>query len=228
MAMTTLPRALAALGLCLAVSGCADGLTDPPEALKPLAERLGLYTEPSRFEASRAEIAATGIDAPLLRVVAREPVAQSAGYLLAQTTGGLDTYTANDGSLLFLRSGLLQGTIGFRQDLDGASVAPVAAALDGGAARYDRLLRHRAGDGPLYERMVACTLTPEGAEQIVILGRRHATTRHVERCVAPAIDPAGRRLAFENLYWTEAGRLRASEQWVSEGVGRLRIEQVLP
>ncbi|MEM1233824.1 MAG: YjbF family lipoprotein [Pseudomonadota bacterium] len=211
------------------LTGCGESQERLRETISPFADRLQGNNEPSRFEATRQQLADAGISQPLLRVVARAPVEQSAGYLAAGTANGVLFYTANDGSSVLLAdTGVLRGTVGFLADLEAAETRQTARALAAGEGRYTRVLRHRRGEGSLFETRVACTLTRIGQERIVILGRAHDTTRHVEACASDGLDPAGRQVSFSNMYWIEDGRVRASEQWVDFETGVLRIEQVLP
>jgi len=209
---------LAALTACGAV-GNVGSLT---------RDVLGIQGPPSVFNASRAQLAAAGITEPLIRVVLREPRVQSAGYRRIGASNGVTFYRANDGSEVLLAGGLLRAATGFQQDLNGADTATIRRALAAGSGGYIRTLRHRSGEGQLFETTVACTLSSAGRETIVILGRSHDTTVFRESCTARSIDPIGRRPAFENTYWLEGGTVRASEQWVSFATGMMRIEQVLP
>lgn len=212
-----------------ALSGCGDGRDGLQQAFKPLADRLQGPAEPSRFEATRQQLADAGISQPLVRIVARAPVEQSAGYIFSGTANGVVFYTANDGSSVLLAdAGILRGTTGFLADLEAAETRQTALALAAGGGTYTRIFRHRRGEGSLFETLVTCTLTREVGESIVILGRAHETIRHVEACTGDAPDAAGRKVLFRNVYWVEDGLVRASEQWVDFEIGFLRIEQVLP
>lgn len=214
--------------MVLSLAACSSGGTAPPEALQPLAQRLGVYAPPSRFEATRAQIAAAGLTGPLLRVVVRKPLEQSAGYVEIGSANGVDFYTANDGSNVLVSNGLLRGTVSFPGDLDAADTAPIERALAAGGGSYFRVVRHRRGEGDLFESRLACRLVAAGREQIVILERIHAVLRYEEDCETDGFDPAGRRIEFKNLYWLEDGVIRASEQWVSFESEQIRVELVLP
>ncbi|MCH2076133.1 MAG: YjbF family lipoprotein [Rhodobacteraceae bacterium] len=217
------------IGLILAsVMLASCGTQEGPGTAGLIFERLKGAPEPSRFSPSRAELAAAGVNQPLLRVVTQVPVTQSAGYILRGQANGAQFYGANDGSELQVRAGLIQSTVGFVGDLDGTNITAPARAIATGQGRYSRVLRHRRSEGKLFETQINCTVTRVGAEQVVILGRSHNTTRVAESCRAANEDPAGRTLAFENTFWLENGAVRASEQWVSYETGTLRLEQVLP
>ncbi|MEM1372847.1 MAG: YjbF family lipoprotein [Pseudomonadota bacterium] len=221
------PIALAIIGALL--SGCGESRSSLQDTLSPIADSLRGGDEPSRFEATREQLAAAGITQPLVRVVSRAPVEQSAGYIFSGAANGVVFYTANDGSsVLLAEGGVLRGTVGFLADLDTADTRQTAQALAAGGGRYTRVLRHRRGEGRLFETRVTCTLTREGTERIVVLGRAHVTLRHLEACTSEGLDAAGRQMSFRNVFWMEGGRVRASEQWVDFDTGLLRIEQVLP
>lgn len=214
--------------LAVVLASCGSSGTAPPQAIQPLTQRLGLYSPPSRFEATRAQIAATGVTGPLLRVVVREPRMQSAGYIATGTANGVNFFTANDGSNVVLANGLLRSTVRFLGDMEGADTAPIARAIAVGGGRYSRVVRHRRGEGNVFETRLTCELARARREQIVILERRHAVQRYEETCRTRGEDPAGRIIGFRNVYWLENGVIRASEQWVSPDTGQIRIELVLP
>ncbi|MEM9349223.1 MAG: YjbF family lipoprotein [Pseudomonadota bacterium] len=210
------------------LAACSPSNSTPPEALQPVLQRIGLYSPPSRFEPTRAQIAATGLTGPLLRVVVREPIEQSAGYLSQGSANGVDFFTATDGSNVLLADGILRGTVRFLGDLETAETAQTAQAIASGGAKYFRVVRHRRGEGKLFETRLNCELVFAGREQIIILERTHLTSRYEEACQAESVDPAGRFVNFTNVYWVENTLVRASEQWVSPSTGQLRLELVLP
>lgn len=232
----------AALAGLLALTGCAGlpGLggagssgvgSTGSTGVSEILSQFGLVPQLSAFTATRAEIAAAGITVPLLKVVARQPRLESAGYLLAGAPDGIEIYRDLGGGELYLDQGVLRASVGQRIDLLGAETAPVLAALaaarSGETPRYSRLLRHRAIEGPVIRTRVFCEMRRAGAENVTILGLTTPATRFDESCRASEADALGRVIAFENRYWRDAsGAMVASEQWLNGERGALRIEQV--
>lgn len=232
----------AALAGLLALTGCAglpglggagsSGAGGTASAgVSGILSQLGLVPQLSQFTATRAEIAAAGITVPLLKVVARQPRLESAGYLLAGAPDGIEIYRDLGGGELYLDQGVLRASVGQRIDLLGAETAPVlaafAAARTGETPRYSRLLRHRTIEGPMIRTRVFCEMRRAGAESVTILGLTTPATRFDESCRASEADALGRVIAFENRYWRDAaGAMVASEQWLNGERGALRIEQV--
>ncbi|MEO0664101.1 MAG: YjbF family lipoprotein [Pseudomonadota bacterium] len=235
----------AALAWLLALTGCAGlpglggagssgagGTSGTSGAgVSGILSQFGLVPQLSAFTATRAEIAAAGITVPLLKVVARQPRLESAGYLLAGAPDGIEIYRDLGGGELYLDQGVLRASVGQRIDLLGAETAHVLAALaaarSGETPRYSRLLRHRAIEGPVIRTRVFCEMRRAGAESVTILGLTTPATRFDESCRASEADALGRVIAFENRYWRDAsGAMVASEQWLNGERGALRIEQV--
>ncbi|MEM6934750.1 MAG: YjbF family lipoprotein [Pseudomonadota bacterium] len=217
-------RTATRIALSLVAAGLA-GCASLPGAT--LLGGLGIFGEPSEFTATRAQIAAAGITTPLIKVEIFSPRPESAGFLLATTANGIDIYRDQGGSELFLDRGVLRSSVGQRIDLLGADTSPVHRAFEGGSPRYTRVLRHRSVDGPVISTRFFCAFRRDGAENVTILGLTTVATRYSENCQTAEPDTLGNVQNFENRYWLDSvGRVTASEQWLNQERGTLRIEQV--
>lgn len=228
-----------------ALMGCAQGVRlgsssgvqadrDPFGAVvQGLAGALvpGRQAAPAGFTATRASLAAQGFDQPLLTAEVQDTAGtwRKAGLLQTATPSGTLVWQGGDGGGVTTRGGVVQGSAGLLQDAYGIEAAPTVAALAaGGASAYRKDYRHLTGLNQIRRTQMSCTLAAQGAEQITVLGRTHATTRYVETCTALTPDPLGARPRFENIYWKGRGNgvLWRSEQWISPKVGHIRLERV--
>lgn len=96
---------------------------------------------------------------------------------------------------------------------------------------------HRVAEGTAFMRLIDVmpgftfsaplhsTFHPEAEETIEILGRRYATRRVREECVAPDLN-----WKFENLYWADLGSgfVWRSQQYLTPDTPEIRIEVFKP
>ncbi|MDC1182650.1 YjbF family lipoprotein [Planktomarina temperata] len=138
---------------------------------------------------------------------------------MIQENGPTRTYVSDDGIALLLQNGLLAGSRGFGDDLMSSDHAAAHRAILKGSGRYERVLRYINSQNHLEAVPLTCGLTDHGAQTITILGDKHRVIRRVEIC-----DLAGRQI--ENTFWISGKTIWKSQQWVSDRVGSLTIEQV--
>ncbi|MDC1052550.1 YjbF family lipoprotein, partial [Planktomarina temperata] len=123
------------------------------------------------------------------------------------------------GIALLLQNGLLAGSRGFGDDLMSSDHAAAHRAILKGSGQYERVLRYINSQNHLEAVPLTCGLTDHGAQTITILGHKHRVIRRVEIC-----DLAGRQI--ENTFWISGKTIWKSQQWASDRVGSLTIEQV--
>lgn len=220
-------RVLAIMAL-LTLGACGGTADDNAYSTAFQQLRGGLFNResatPVQFTATRASLAAAGIDRPVL--VARLPDrAISVGLLEFRNHRGVTIWQSLDGNTISTAGGLLRNTRGFGADLHSLETAPAQAALAAGeAAEYSRLFRAIDGEGALQEARLYCRLAPQGNERIDVLGRSYETLRLRETCTAQGVAGA----VFENDYWRgRDGVIWQSRQWAGPELGYAELERVV-
>jgi hypothetical protein len=119
---------------------------------------------------------------------------------------------------LTLKDGILIATRGLNEDLMGADVAGVRAALAAGGGTATRTHSFLDSEDQIRLDRLNCTITPEGVEEIAAATGTRKAMRYDERC-------EGRRVIFTNSYWldTSGGRIVQSRQAVAPTTGFLQI-----
>jgi len=130
--------------------------------------------------------------------------------------------TADNVSLTLRGGGVVQGTRGLGADLHLADVAQTAALLAAGRAGT-AVRRHVYLDG-LYrpaEIRLDCTITPQGAEVLVLNGQRRPVRRFEEQC-------AGGGHSVVNTFWRDARGplIRQSSQWLGPELGMIHLQRL--
>lgn len=147
-----------------------------------------------------------------------------AGLVVLEAGGGVVNWrTADNTGLALSPAGMLVATRGLGADLhtaDSARTAALIAAGQGGTARR----RHVYLDG-VYRPVtvdLTCTVTPAGAETLVLNNRSLRTIRFDETC-------RGDDVAITNRYWRDASGplIRQSSQWVSPGAGTIHLQRLI-
>jgi hypothetical protein len=133
--------------------------------------------------------------------------------------GDLVTWETSDGSAITLRQGLLIETRGLGADLMSAAV-PSPAQLVSPGGTHTRVHYYLDGEDNTIRRDYSCEMSLVGPETIEIVERSYATIHVTETCRSAA----GK---ITNQYWFESnGNIRQSLQWVSRGVGYLKLEEL--
>ncbi len=178
---------------------------------------------PPQFTATRASLAAAGINRPIL--VARVPQAGiSVGLIEYHETRGAIVWRSLDGNTITTAGGLLRNTRGFGTDLHSLETMPLHQALRSReASEYSRVFRGLDGQSQVVATRLYCQLQPETRENIEVLGRSYPTLRYRETChVADRPAPV-----FENTYWQGSdGTIWQSRQWAGPGLGYIDLERV--
>jgi hypothetical protein len=126
--------------------------------------------------------------------------------------------TGRDG--VVLRRGVVLQSRGLGDDLMSARV-PSAAQISQGSGTFARQYFYLDGADQEIRWDYACTFAASGAETIEIVGLAYATRLVTETC-------QGAQGVITNQYWFESGgNLRQSVQWISKGVGYMKLGSLI-
>lgn len=220
-------RFLAMIGL-VTLGACAQATSDDPFSAAVQHLRGGLFNggqaAPEPFTATRASLTAAGITQPVL-VVRMRDAGIAAGLLEYRTTRGVTIWRSLDGNTISTDAGLLRNTRGFGPDLHSLETEALRHALQqGNATEYSRVFRALDGEGHLEALRLYCTLDPEAAERVDVLGRAYDTRRFRESCT---VDGSASPV-FVNTYWQgRGGEIWRSRQWVGPELGYAELEFVI-
>lgn len=209
MALTMFGR-LAATGLCLALlASCGAG------GLGRLVPGLGGTMVADLDSVSRAKIEKFGT--AILRV---KVPALGVDVLMSERDrhGDAVTWEAADGITFTFRGGVLVETRGLGPDLMSARAPAPSAIASGAKTRRDYY--YLWDDDRTERRSYDCAGENQGAAQVTIYGRNHATRQVAEVCQRPE----GR---ITNEFWFEGNKIRQSKQWVSPDAGYAVIMLVI-
>jgi len=119
---------------------------------------------------------------------------------------------------LTLKNGILIATRGLNEDLMGAEIAGVRAALAAGGGTATRTHSFLDSEDQIYLRRLNCTITPEGVEEIAAATGTRSAVKFKEHC-------EGDQFIFTNNYWLDAssGQIVQSRQAVAPTTGFLQI-----
>lgn len=191
-----LPRAFAFAALGLALTACSSSI------VKTGFDRLG---GPSTTAASKPAAGAPAIWVTL--------AAKGIKFSMAKlgTDAAVAVWAAKDGSQMALRDGVLINTRGFGMDLMSAQAPSLATLVKMGG--HNRIYYDLDGSDTMRSHSFKCTSEPGAA------GDKQFARHIVENCV-------GDLGTLQNDYWLDSsGRVAASRQWVSQGVGYAAIEK---
>ncbi|GAA6198013.1 hypothetical protein NBRC116598_34580 [Pseudophaeobacter arcticus] len=135
--------------------------------------------------------------------------------------GQITTWSADDGSALSFRNGLLIATRGLPGNLISTGV-PVQEGLAGPAQGGERSYHLRSGDNQQRIVTLACDLSDLGAQKLEIY-EKYYNTRHLqERCEGPG------QTVVINDYWVDSRSQKVwkSRQWAGPETGYLRIRDL--
>lgn len=216
--MTYTPRtwatvsALVALTACGSLGGATPGASAVMDRLAKLTGRTPAVVPapaaPNIANAAPGEIL-------LVTILSRNAVAP-----LTKIADNGDTVTwISPGQVsLTLRGGILIATRGLNEDLMGADVSGVRAALIAGGGTAARTHSYLNSEDQILLRDVSCTIMPDGPEQIATITGVRDAFKYTEACL-------GSNLAFTNTYWLDApsGKIVQSRQVVAATTGFLQI-----
>jgi Group 4 capsule polysaccharide lipoprotein gfcB, YjbF len=203
-----------ALAACGSDKAATGNFTDIRKAFTP---KFGKAVPAPAPAVTRESITATG--APLIRasIAARGAVA----YLgVRATKGDVITWQTTDRTSVVLQRGMLLETRGLGDELMSARV-PSAGQIAAGTGSFQRAYYYLDGADQQIRWDYACTWEMTGNETIQIIGLAYDTRVVTETC-------RGAQGRITNQYWVESGgKIRQSVQWVSKGVGYMKLESLI-
>ncbi len=204
----------------LALAGCGsdkNATGNFTEIRKALTPKFGKVVPTPAPAVTRASIEAIGV--PLIR--ASIPVRGAVAYLgVRATKGDVITWQTTDRTSVVLQRGMLLETRGLGDELMSARV-PTAAQAASGTGSFQRTYFYLDGADQEIRWDYACTFESTGNETIEIIGLSYATRVVTETC-------RGAQGRITNQYWVESGgKIRQSVQWVSKGVGYMKLESLI-
>jgi hypothetical protein len=180
-------------------------------------DKLGLAPEAPAAPAIPPEIAnAAPGEVLLVTIRARNAVAP---LVKAAQNGGTITWISPGEVTMTFQDGILIGTRGLNDDLMGADVAGVRAAIDAGGGTATRRHSYLDPEDQILTRDLTCTITRVGPEEVVTVNGTVTAVRFDEDCTGAA-------LVFENKYWMDGATMIRSNQAVSAGVGFIQADQL--
>lgn len=216
-----LRAAVAALAAAAVLAGCSSSGQGVTNDISRIGQVLG---QKSRAAPRTGEVALptrAALDAapaPLIAMVVESP---GAGALLGRIAMNRDvaTYATADGVTVSLRDGVLVQTRGLGSDLMSAGV-PTAGRLAAGGS-HNRVHHYVGPEDRIVPRSFDCRIADAGGERLTIAQLSYDTRIVAERCTGVDGD------TFENRFWFDnRGKIRQSRQWVGQGVGFVRLQDL--
>ena len=203
-----------ALAGCGSDKGATGNFTDIRKAFTP---KFGKEAPAPAPAVTRESITATGV--PLIR--ASIPARGAVAYLgVRATKGDIITWQTTDRTSVVLQRGMMLETRGLGDELMSARV-PSAGQIAAGTGSFDRQYFYLNGADEQIRWDYACTWEVTGTQTIQIIGLAYDTRVVTETC-------KGAQGRITNQYWVESGgKIRQSEQWVSKGVGYMKLESLI-
>lgn len=136
---------------------------------------------------------------------------------IAQNDGTV-TWVSPGKVSLTLKDGILIATRGLNEDLMGADVAGVRAALAAGGGTATRTHSFLDSEDQIYLSRVNCAITRDGVEEIAAATGIRSAIKYTEQCDSDTF-------VFTNTYWLDApgGNIVQSRQAVAPTSGFLQI-----
>lgn len=205
--MTRRPRLRALLPLAL-LAGLAACGSDIDETQRMRTYLLVAQTvtgltpapPPGTAGLTRAMLAQAGRPADMVEILGAGAVIFPVGE-----NRGVETWASIDNRTVAFRQGMVTATRGLGSDLLAAETPPLAQVAAASGTFVRSIVYLNGEDQPVTERFL-CDYATTGAEELVIVERRHRTRRVQERC-------SGDSGRFVNDHWFEGGTLRQSRQW---------------
>ncbi len=207
------------LCLCL-IFGCGPLYENRETPLLDLTgETLGLKdSAPKAPVISPAVANAQPGDLLLVTITGRGAVA---ALTKAQVNEDVITWISPGNVTMTFDRGVLIGTRGFNDDLMGADITGLHAALDADGGSYTRTHGFLDSEDQIFTREMTCTVTALGPEEIETVNGPRTGDKFTDNCT-------GSQLVFTNTYWRaeEEGEIIRSNQAVSAGVGFIKADQL--
>lgn len=209
-----LAKTVSILGLCAALVACGPmnkgGLGNQfADAVKA---RTGGATAPAPAAATLPANIAGNV---LLTTLTGKDA--TAALTRASTRGRTTTWISPGKVSLALEDGVLVGTRGLGNDLMGADIAGVRAAITAGSGSATRVHSYLDSQDKITQITLSCAYTRVGPEQVTLTAGPRTLTRTDELCTSA-------RLVFTNNYWMADNRIVKSKQAISPAEGFMIAE----
>jgi len=203
-----------ALTACGSDKSATGNFTDIRNVLTPKFGKSAAVAAPP---ITRDAVRQLGV--PLMQgtVLARDTV----GYMgVLDTKGDIVTWQTTGRDGVVLQRGVVLQSRGLGDDLMSAR-APSAGQIAQGSGTFQRQYFYLNGADQEIRWDYACTFAPSGNETVAIVGLAYATQKVTETC-------QGAQGVITNQYWFESGgNLRQSVQWISKGVGYMKLQSLI-
>lgn len=134
--------------------------------------------------------------------------------------GAVKTWSGSNDETLGLRDGILLATRGLGADLMSAS-APSLQEVQSGSGFFHRTYYWLDGGDHPVQAEFDCYFAQAGSDSINLMGKVYAARHVTESC-------SNQKTEFTNSYWFDgSGKLRQSEQYVSEMVGSVQLQRIV-
>lgn len=227
----TLPKCIASLSL-LALTACGNAPGTDSSVFGVAVGAVRTVLPGSGAQAARLQPTAgfPGLDpaliagqtGPLMGAYVETRQALAALVPAGQNANTVTWLTADNIAVSLSGPGILTSTRGLGADLHAAETSQTAALIVAGNAGTAQR-RHVYLDGIYRPQTVTltCTLSPAGAETLVLNGRSHRTVRFDETCV-------GADVPVTNRYWRDARgtTIRQSSQWIGSELGMIHLQRL--
>lgn len=134
---------------------------------------------------------------------------------------GSETWVSPGKITMTFRDDVLVATRGLSEDLMGADVYGVRAALTAGGGTSRRVHSYLDSTDQIQSRNLSCVITANGAETIATIKGEVQAQKYSEACTSDA-------LIFTNVYWLDrpGGNILQSRQVVAPDIGFIQVNPI--
>jgi len=200
-------------GALLALTACGS-MNKDNVVIDQLAGLVGLGPAPTPPKVPDIANAAPG-DLVMATLVNRQAVA---AMTRIASNNGTDTYRSPGNTTIALRDGIIIATRGLNDDLMGADVSGVIAAMNAGGGTATRTHSYLDSLDGIRTLNLTCTITAAPPETITTLKGAQSTATFKEFCDS-------QQLSFTNTYWRDltSGAILQSQQAISPKAGYIVV-----
>ncbi len=197
----------------LTLAACSNTQDSSPaaEAAQSLLARVTGQAPEEAAPPAVNPAALTG-DSLLVRIVNRDQVA---ALRRTAVNGARETWESPGEVAMTFENGILVGTRGLNEDLMGADIPGVRAALNTGGGTVTRRHSYLGSEDQITTATMTCTIARDSTEDVITRGGTIPAVKYTEECTGP-------RLVFTNSYWFDGNRLVQTRQLVSVAVGYIQ------
>ena len=207
---------IGALALSAACGPMNEGNLASSLVQDKLAPLVGLAPPPKPPAAPAVDVAnAAPGEVLLVKIVSRNAVAPMTRLI---ENGKTVTWVSPGQVSMTFDDGILIATRGLNEDLMGAEIAGVRAAIAAGGGSANRIHSFLDSEDQIQLRQMTCTITSDGLDKIADLSGTREAHKYTEDC-------RGSAFSFANSYWldTPGGKIVQSRQAVAPTVGFIQV-----